>query len=288
MCIRHFSSTALFIAAFALQAEVAPLAVSADFAFSVDTCAKTVLVKSLDAVALPYRIAQRVTAAGEDAAGASTLVESAEGTGEYLWTPTAGGVWMLENSVEGSATFLVRHSLFPESQGAGTESDPAKIVDDDEIPEMIAAGQVSSGYVFSLCGAASPETLDLPSGWALQGVADGIYMLVAASGEKLYESAGVPFMVDSRRPGPDRRWRTGVDAAISYSGDNWIGDAAKRSVLTIVAPSGATEETILPGTGLYGFRPLESGVYRLMLSTDSTNMASRVSTATGGFTVRCR
>ena len=288
MGIRQLSCAALLIVASALPADDAPLAVSANFPFSVDTCADTVLVKSLDEVALPYRIAQRVTVVGEDASSASTLVESAEGAGEYLWTPSGGGYWMLENSVEGSATFLVRHSLFPESQGAGTANDPAKIVDDGEIPEMIAAGQISSGYVFSLGGAASPETLVLPFGWALQGVADGIYMLVAASSEKLYESAGVPFMVDSRRLGPDRRWRTGVDAAISYSGDNWIGDAAKRCVLTIVAPSGATEETVLSGTGLYGFRPLESGVYRLMLSTDSTNMASRVSAATGGFTVRCR
>ena len=102
MGIRQLSCAALLIVASALPADDAPLAVSVNFPFSVDTCADTVLVKSLDEVALPYRIAQRVTVVGEDASSASTLVESAEGAGEYLWTPSGGGYWMLENSVEGN------------------------------------------------------------------------------------------------------------------------------------------------------------------------------------------
>lgn len=286
MGIRHLVCTAVLAGASTLPADVASLAVSTNFAFSVDTCGETVVVKSLDSVALPYGIAQKVTATGEDAATTSTLVESAAGTGEYAWTPSAGGYWTLTNSVEGVATFLVRYSLFPESQGAGTADDPAKIVDDDEIPEMIGAGSVSYGYVFSLGGEAKVGTLNLPSAWALQGVASGTYRLVAASGDMLYESAGVPFMVDSRRAGPDRRWRIGAGVGVAYSGDNWIGNGAAQSTLTIVAPSGSTVETALSGTDLYDFLPNEKGVYELTLATDSTNMVSHVTVAPGGFSVR--
>ena len=286
MGIRHLVCMAVLAGASTLPADVASLAVSTNFAFSVDTCGETVLVKSLDAVALPYRIAQKVTATGEDAATTSTLVESAAGDGEYAWTPSAGGYWTLTNSVEGAATFLVRYSLFPESQGAGTADDPAKIVDDDEIPELIGEGSVSYGYVFSLGRGAKVGTLNLPSGWALQGVASGIYRIVAASGDMLYESAGVPFMVDSRRSGPDRRWRIGAGVGVAYSGDNWIGDGAAQSTLTIVAPSGATVETALSGTDLYDLLPNEKGVYELTLATDSTNMVSHVTVAPGGFSIR--
>ena len=285
MGIRHIVCTAVLVGASTLPADVASLAVSTNFAFSVDTCGGTTIVKSLDAVALPYHVAQKITATGEDAAITSTLVESAAGTGEYAWTPSVGGCWTLTNSVEGVATFLVRYSLFPGSQGAGTTDDPAKIVDDDEIPEMIDAGTVSYGYVFSLGGFAKTGTLNLPSGWALQGVASGTYRLVAASGDMLYEGAGVPFMVDSRRSGPDRTWKIGTDVDVAYSGDNWIGDGAAGSTFTIIAPSGAMEEMALSGTGLHGFRPDKRGVYTLMLATDSTNMVSRVTVVPGGFAI---
>ena len=286
MGIRHFACAVVLAGLSSLLADDAALAVSTNFAFSVDTCGETVFVKSLDAVALPYRVAQKVTATGEDSATTSTLVESAAGTGEYAWTPSAGGYWTLTNSVEGAATFLVRYSLFPESQGAGTADDPAKIVDDDEIPELIDAGSVSYGYVFSLGGAAKVGALNLPSGWALQGVASGTYRLVAASAGVLYEGAGLPFMVDSRRSGPDRRWRIGAGVGVAYSGDNWIGDCAAQSALTIVAPSGATTEMALSGTDLYEFIPDEQGVYELTLATGSTNMVSHVTVAPGGFLIR--
>ncbi len=288
MDVRHLIGIALAAGASALLAEDAAIAVAPDFAFSIDTCGGTALVKSLDEVKLPYGVAQKVTATGEDSATTVTLVESAAGTGEYAWTPSAGGVWTLTNSVEGVARFLVRYSLFPETRGAGTVDDPAKIVDDGEIPELIDAGSISYGYVFSLVGEASASSLELPAGWSLQGVANRTYRLVAASGDILYESSGVPFVVDSRGAGPNRRCKYGKKMEIAYSGDKWIGGDSARSTLTISAPSGAMVEESLSGTGLYDFLPMESGFYTVTLATDSTNMVGIVSVVSDGFTIEIR
>ena len=276
MDVRHLIGIALAAGASALLAEDAAIAVAPDFAFSIDTCGGTALVKSLDEVKLPYGVAQKVTATGEDSATTVTLVESAASTGEYAWTPSAGGVWTLTNSVEGVARFLVRYSLFPETQGAGTVDDPAKIVDDGEIPERIGAGSISYGYVVLLGGEASAASLELPVGWSLQGVANSTYRLVAASGDMLYESAGVPFMVDSRGVGPNRRWKIGKSVEVAYSGDNWIGGMDAPSTLAITTPSGGTTEFPLSGTGLHGFIPAERGVYTLTLATDWASIVSRV------------
>ena len=280
MNIRPLIGIALAAGTSALFAEDAAIAVAPDFAFSVDTCGETAIVKSLDEVKLPYGFAQRVTAAGEDSATTVTLIESAEDSGEYGWIPSSGGVWTLTNSVEGVAKFLVRYSLFPEAQGAGTDDDPAKIVDDDEIPERIAAGSISYGYVVWLGGEASAASLELPAGWSLRGVADNTYRLVAASGGMLYESAAAPFMVDSRGTGPNRRWPVGKSVEVAYSGDNWIGGPDAQSTLAITAPSGDTTELPLSGTGLYGFTPAERGVYTLTLATDGASIVSKVTVRT--------
>lgn len=280
MDIRHLIGIALVAGTSALFAEDASIAVAPDFSFSVDTCGETTIVKLLDEVKLPYGFAQRVTAAGEDSATTVTLIESAEDSGEYGWIPSSGGVWTLTNSVEGVAKFLVRYSLFPETQGSGTVDDPARIVDDGEILERIDAGSISYGYVVLLGGDASAASLELPSGWLLQGVANNTYRLVAASGGMLYESAAVPFMVDSRGAGPNRRWPLGKSAEIAYSGDNWIGGLDAQSTLAITAPSGDTTELPLSGTGLHGFTPAERGVYTLTLATDSASIVSKVTVLT--------
>ena len=276
MGIRHIVCAAVLTGASTLSADVASLAISTNFAFSVDTRGETTLVKSLDEVKLPYGFAQRITANGEDSATTATLVESAAGAGEYGWTPSSGGVWTLTNSVEGVAKFLVRYSLFPESQGAGTVDDPARIVDDGEIPERIAAGSIVYGYVALFGGEASAASLELPAGWSLQGVANNTYRLVAASGDMLYESAGVPFIVDSRGAGPNRRWKIGKSVEIAYSGDNWIGGLNAQSTLAITTPSGDTAELPLSGTGLHGFTPAERGVYTLTLATDGASIVGKV------------
>ena len=288
MDVRHLIGIALAAGASALLAEDAAIAVAPDFAFSIDTCGGTALVKSLDEVKLPYGFAQRITETGEDSATTMTLVESAEGVGEYGWTPSSGGVWTLTNSVEGVAKFLVRYSLFPETQGVGTVDDPARIVDDGEIPERIGAGSIAYGYVVLLGGEASAASLELPAGWSLQGVTNNTYRLVAASGDMLYESAWVPFMVDSRGAGPNRRCKHGKKKEVAYSGDKWIGKDSARSTLTISAPSGAMVEESLSGTGLYDFLPMESGPYTVTLATDSTNMVGIVNVVTDGFTIEIR
>ena len=271
-----------------LFADVTPLAVSGDCRFSVDTKGGVVLVKTTDAVPLSFGNAQRLTAASEDSASVQTLIESAEGFGEYAWTPEAGGYWFLTNSTEGAATFLVRYSLFPETQGKGTADDPVKIVDGEEIAELIAAGTLAEGSVFSLSGMASVGGIAVPEGLAIEGLSDGIYRFTAVDDGMLYRSSAKAFIVDSKKSGPDRRWRLGQSIGIGYSGDNWTGAAGARSTLEIVSPSGSVEEKVFSGTGVDGFDFAERGVYRLTLTSAAGKQESQVSVLSAPLTIKMR
>ena len=260
-----------------LRGEETPLAVSEDYSFSVDTKGGVVLVKTADAVPLSFGNAQKLTATSEDSASVQTLIESAEGFGEYSWTPETGGYWFLTNSTEGAATFLVRYSLFPETQGKGTADDPVKIVDGEEIAELIAAGTLAEGSVFSLGGMASVGGITVPDGLAIEGLSDGIYRFTAVDDGMHYRSSAKAFIVDSKKSGPDRRWRLGQSIGIGYSGDNWTGAADAQSTLEIVSPSGTVEEKVFSGTGVDGFDPAERGVYKLTLTGAGGKLESRIS-----------
>ena len=96
----------------------------------------------------------------------------------------------------------------------------------------------------------------------------------------LYESAGVPFMVDSRGAGPNRRWPLGKSVEVAYSGDNWVGGQDAQSTLAITAPSGDTVELPLSGTGLHDFTLAELGIYTLTLTTDGASIVSKVTVRT--------
>ena len=271
-----------------LHAAETPLAVSENCRFSVDTKGGVLLVKSADAVKLQFGNAQKLTAASEDSASVQTLIESAEGFGEYAWMPEAGGYWFLTNSTEGAATFLVRYSLFPETQGKGTADDPVKIVDGEEIAELIAAGTLAEGSVFSLSGMASVGGIAVPEGLAIEGLSDGVYRFTAVNDGMLYRSSAKAFIVDSKKSGPDRRWRLGESIGIGYSGDNWTGAADAQSTLEIVSPSGSVEEKVFSGTGVDGFDFAERGVYRLTLTSAAGKRESQVSVLSAPLTIKMR
>ena len=277
MDMKHLLCALAVVGSTALMADGIALASSTNFTFSVDTTDDLHVIKSLDAVTLPYRTAHKVTATCGDTSVSVTLVESAARNDDYAWIPSAGGLWTLVNSVEGTATFLVRYSLFPETAGAGTSVKPAKIVDAEELAELISAGTASYGYVFEPCGLLTVSAIELPSGWALQGVTPGVYRIVAASADVLYQGAGTPFAVDSLCAGPDRTWYRRKPVDVAYSGDNWTGAPSAVSTLTVASPSGAKVDESLTGTGAYAFRPMEKGVYTLTMSTPSTNLVSSVS-----------
>ena len=277
MTRKFIVAAAVLAASTVLRGEETPLAVSEDYSFSVDTKGGVVLVKTADAVPLSFGNAQKLTAASEDSASVQTLIESAEGSGEYAWTPETGGYWFLTNSTEGAATFLVRYSLFPETQGKGTADDPVKIVDGEEIAELIEAGTLAEGSVFSLGGMASVGGITVPEGLAIEGLSDGIYRFTAVDDGMLYRSSAKAFIVDSKKSGPDRRWRLGQSIGIGYSGDNWTGAADAQSTLEIVSPSGTVEEKVFSGTGVDGFDPAERGVYKLTLTGAGGKLESRIS-----------
>lgn len=253
---------------FALFADDA-LAVSADFRFSVDTGGGPYVVKTLDGVALPYRVAESVTAAA-DGSAVATLVDDADEAGSYTWIPSAGGLWTITNSYGGAAAFYVRHSLFPGQQS------PATILDDEELADMISAGTASSGFEFSLGGVATLLGLETPAGWMLRGVSEGVYRLVASQSGTYYVSDAVPFAVDSDRPGPDRRAKTKSVLQVAYSGYNWTRSVTTNATLVFTSPSGVATTNELSGTGTFAFRPMESGAWTVALESPIQTLVGRL------------
>jgi hypothetical protein len=179
--------------------------------------------------------------------------------------------------VEGVAVFHVRHSLFPETWGAGTEADPAEMMDNDEIAGMIESGSAGVGFVFSLGGIGSLGSLMLPEDKALEEIEAGTYRVVAADSGLMFRSSLKPFVLDTVRTGPDRRWLCGKTASIAYTGDNWIGNGDAACVLEMVSPSGTQRRIELAGTGVYEFCPQERGVWELRLTDAYEVLSGRLS-----------
>ncbi len=109
--------------------------------FDLDTRAAYPVVSRTEPVALPYGAGATVTATAPDGA-VTTLAAAVNGTN--FWTATAGGVWTLENSNEGTATFAVRYN--DSEQGAGTAESPWVFVDNDELAGL----SVAEGFTLSL------------------------------------------------------------------------------------------------------------------------------------------
>ena len=140
-----------------------PLATTAsDFQYALDTVSPVAVKAAADMPATLWR-------ASDDA----VEVVAPDGTSDTVsgdtWSPTAGGLWTLRRKGQGlaqdTALFTARHGLFG-TQGAGTAASPAKIVDADELADLVDAGTVGSGYVFTLNGDNSLfDAMALPSGF---------------------------------------------------------------------------------------------------------------------------
>ena len=235
------------------------------YSFSIDTTGEASVVKTLEPIELKYNVAQTIDATCVDHGILENILEKSQDLGVSPWTPSCGGKWVLSNSVEGVAVFYVRHSLFPEKWGAGTEADPAEIIDNDEIVEMVESGTAAEGFVFSLGGAGFIGSLMLPADAALEEISDGTYRIVSADSGFLFKSSSKPFAIDTFRSGPDRRWRFGEMMPLAYTGDNWIGAHDAASVIEIVSPSGTDSRIEFSGTGAYEFCPQERGVWGVKL-----------------------
>ena len=271
----------LFLSAGQFQVNAAMVANSTPQVFDIDTSGSAHAVKSLDAISLPYRAGDTITVTAPDGS-VSTPVSRAATADAENWIATMGGVWTITNSGEGTATFSVRYSLFG-AQGAGTEADPAKIVDNDELHDLASSGTAGDGYTFVLQGSAvSFGTMTRINGYAVVPLGNGVYRIVTASNGRVYDSLAAEFPIDTISTGPTRKVAAKEDVLpFAYSGDNWNGNPIAASTLTFTSPSGGT--TIVPctGTGAYAFTISEGGTWTVTLAAGGTELTGMVKLAKG-------
>lgn len=271
----------LFMSAGQFQVVAAMVADSTPQAFDIDTSGSAHAVTSMDAISLPYWVGDTITVTAPDGS-VSTPVSKAATAGVENWIATMGGVWTITNSDEGTATFSVRYSLFGE-QGAGTEADPAKIVDNDELHDLVLSGTAGDGYMFVLQGSAvSFGTMTRINGYAVVPLGNGVYRLMTASDGRMCDSLAVEFPIDTISTGPTRKVAAKEDVLpFAYSGDSWNGDPTAASTLTFTSPSGNT--TIVPctGTGAYAFTINQGGTWTVTLAAGGTELTGMVKLAKG-------
>ena len=267
--------------AFSAVADDILLNESPDCVFSADTTGSPYIVKSANEVAvLTYRAGESVAVIAPDGSSSSIVAAGASG-GSANWSASGGGVWRLVNSKQGEVHFCARHSAFG-TQGEGTAESPWKIVDAEELSELVANESASAGFVFLLCGAESaPYDLDWPTGYVPVGGDNGAWILDSNADGLLYGSVQTSFEADSQKTGPNRTYE-GRDGwlPVAFSGDNWIGVADATATLTFVAPDGTS--TVIPctGSGAYDFEPdlKKRGVWTVTLAPANSAYATRVAT----------
>lgn len=270
-------------AAISLRAVAASVATSNTATFDLDDADEPIVVKSVDAVSLPY--AKAVTVKQTTPAGAtSTLVSSASSAGSYSWNPSAGGEWKFANSRDGEAVFLVRYTLFG-AEGDGTAASPLKLVDGEELAELVGAGTFGDGCVFELMGDYNTfAQLERPEGYAILVRSDGNYELDESASGKVYSSLPASFGVETKKTGYDRTLGRLQEALpIAYTGDGRLRSASASSTVTVTSPSGASSSLPFVGTGAMDFTPDEKGVYTVTLAYGSKSMVANIAFTGGGF-----
>ena len=100
--------------------------------------------------------------------------------------------------------------------------------------------------------------------------------------------AASPFGIDSMQEGPDRRTTLQDLLPVSYTGDNWVGDAAKASSLTFVSPAGVQTTLNRTGTGATQFAFNESGNWTVRLTMSDNTVREAVVFISGGFVIVIR
>jgi len=138
---------------------------------------------------------------------------------------------------------------------------------------------LSSPSLVSVLVAGGVWTLaDSAQGSARVGVAWTVY----GDGGMLATGVSGPYAVESARPGPDRKTHMSAALPVAYTGDNWIGDAAKAATLVFTSPSGVVTELDLTGTGANRFRFGESGQWNVRLAMNDGVTLEAVVSIVGG------
>ena len=255
--------------AFAARGDATPLGDPSNAAtFDLDTnCGVTIRVRSLDALPLTVREGETITQTAPGTSLPEVYYGPAGYPGTVPWTPTEGGTWTLVNSGSGTAVFGVRYSLFA-SQGSGTAASPLRLVDDDELEDLVSSGTASNGTVFILESSTSIGGLALPAGYGIDSLGGGAYRLTELGGGPLFTDEPKSFALDTELPGPDRKAVKRELARVAYSGDNWLGGSA-ASTLTVTSPTSTQTQYSRTGSGYIDFRLNESGLWTLALSPSS-------------------
>ncbi len=269
----------------AIYADGEPLTTtSADVSYALDTVFPVAVKTAADSpISLWRQSGDEVTAVAPD--GTITTVFSDS------WAPTAGGLWTLTRTRQGigqdTALVTARHGLFG-TQGAGTTASPAKLVDADELTDFDLAGLVSNGYTFELDGADGLlGSLRTPAGYRIEEIGGGLWKLVTAVGDCLYEWGEIAYFLDSREE--SNRTATPHDILpIAYTGDNWSLRAPLASTLTLVSPSGVTSVRDFGGTGVEPTRLRESGLWQMSLAFAGTTLVSEINVIADATTVLLR
>lgn len=286
MGIRHFLWLVAGIS-LVLNADE-PLNTSTNVVAAIDTSGSPYAVLSAnEGAAVTYRKGETVSVISPEGS-VSPLVENPSGSGVAAWIPDAGGIYVLTNSNSGIAVFSVRYSDFG-TQGAGTEIDPVKIMDNEEISDLVDAGTLSDGMLFALCGpAVSVGVSSSPQGYAVLAEDGDLYRIVAATDGVLYSGRAVASVMETVRPGPDRRIKLRDALAVAYSGDAWIGNSTAPSTLKIESPSGVVTEEQHEGSGVVPFTPAEKGVWKVTLSAGDSVMTACLSVVPRQFAILIR
>ena len=266
-------SAALTIANPALCADqVQPVASSDVYAYELDTVEdwpRTVKTEA-DIAALRkavFRAGDSLTVTAPDGT-TSTTAKTADSM-ESL-PINAGGLWTFSNPRQkGTVSFTVRHSIYG-TLGDGTEVSPAKLMDSEELSDLIENGVAGDGYFFRLDSDSLIAALQLPSGYCLTESANGSFRMNKSEDGCRYVCADVGYPIDAKRSCSGRRIYQQDVLPVAYSGDSWRRDPVKTSILTIVDPDGVENDPYeLAGTGVKSISFNKLGVWRLRLDMEN-------------------
>ena len=254
------------------SSEASPVASSGDCAYELDTvCDWPRAIKTeADIAALRkavFRAGDSLTVTAPD----GTISTTAKTADSMESLPiNASGLWTFSNPRQkGTVSFTVRHSIYG-TLGDGTEVSPAKLMDSEELADLIENGVAGDGYFFRLDSGSLIAALQLPSGYCLTESANGLFRMNESEDGCRYVCAGVGYPIDAKLSGSRRRIYQQDVLPVAYSGDSWRRDPAKTSILTIVDPDGVENDPYeLAGTGVKSIPFNKLGVWRLRLDMEN-------------------
>lgn len=257
-------------AAFAAFADATPAATSNEVKYKLDTNPSPRVLKTQAEVnALwdaTYDAGVTVTRTAPGGT-AETLVDNASAEGTVALGINAGGLWTFNNSAEGDATFAVSHSI-DGTLGAGTSSDPAKIVYATELFDLLEAGTASAGSYYKWVGASGAAPY-VPAGYTATETSSGSGVWQLAADPNAIVSSWVTYWLDTLQDGPNRTIDKRRGHSIAYTGDDWaFGDSSSTatSTLSVTKPNGTSDSTNLTGTDSQTFMTNGRGDYTVTLT----------------------